>query len=249
MAMGMQAKQLTTTMTMTMTTETINAPTPLALMRLLQLTSSNLPVGGYTFSQGLEYAIEANWLKSPEDVQTWIEQVSLATLVYNDLPLITRLHSAYLAQNWDQFDHYNDLALAIRETKELLLADLAMGQALQRLAKSTAVPLPPNYQSLRARISFVSMYSVMASHMNISLSNASTGYCWTLLENQVLAATKLLPMGQTAAQIMLTSLSERLHDSFTQSQQVNDDQIGLSLPGLTMASAQHEQQYSRLYRS
>ncbi|MEM8501443.1 MAG: urease accessory UreF family protein, partial [Pseudomonadota bacterium] len=111
-------------------TEAMNGQTPLALMRLLQLSSSNLPVGGYSFSQGLEYAIDANWLNSPEDVRTWIEQVCLATLLHSDLPLISRLHSAYQQRNWDQFDHYNDLALAIRETKELLLADLAMGEAL-----------------------------------------------------------------------------------------------------------------------
>lgn len=229
--------------------ETMNNQTPLALMRLLQLTSSNLPVGGYSFSQGLEYAIDAHWLKSPEDVQTWIEQVCLATLVHSDLPLISRLHCAYQQQNWDQFDHYNDMALAIRETKELLLADLAMGEALLRLAKSTTVPLPPGYQLPRVRISFVSIYSIMVSHMHIKLSDASVGYGWTMLENQVLAATKLLPMGQTAAQIMLTALSEKLHNSFTQSQQVTDEQIGLNLPGLAMASAQHELQYSRLYRS
>lgn len=230
-------------------TEAMNGQTPLALMRLLQLSSSNLPVGGYSFSQGLEYAIDANWLNSPEDVRTWIEQVCLATLLHSDLPLISRLHSAYQQRNWDQFDHYNDLALAIRETKELLLADLAMGEALLRLAKSTAVPLPPSYQLPRVRMSFVSIYSIMACHMHIDLSAASTGYGWTMVENQVLAATKLLPMGQTAAQIMLTDLSEKLHDSFAQSQQVTDEQIGLNLPGLAMASAQHELQYSRLYRS
>jgi len=85
--------------------------------------------------------------------------------------------------------------------------------------------------------------------MNLSDTDACSGYCWTIIENQVMAATKLLPMGQTAAQALLYELSEAVQDCVTHSSQIADDEIGLSLPGLAMASAKHETQYSRLYRS
>lgn len=221
----------------------------LKLLRLLQLASSNLPVGGYTFSQGLEYAIEEGWLNDASTVKHWIKHTSTMTLVHADLPLIYRQYRSIENGNSEDSKKWNQYALAIRESRELLLADTAMGEALLRLAKSMEVALPEYCLIPRAKISFTSMFSLVAIHMKLPAREACSAYAWTVIENQVLAATKLLPLGQTAAQTMLYELTEQVAECVHQAADIDDEHMGISLPGLAMASAKHETQYSRLYRS
>ena len=239
----------------------------LSLLRLLQLCSSNLPVGGYTFSQGMEYAIEAQSLKSKADVEEWVISYATATLKYSDLPLLKRSMKAILAEDAAALVQANAMALALRETKELLLADTAMGKALLKLLIDTDVKVPEGLSEFHRAsgsyfkhdvsefshgyrsISFVTAFAVAACGAYISYQEAASGYAWTIVENQILAAAKLLPMGQTDCQAMLQKLSPQLAELVDDSHQVKEEELGLSLPGLAMASAKHESQYSRLYRS
>lgn len=217
-------------------------------MRLLQLTSSNLPVGGYTFSQGLEYAIDANWISSEQDVTQWIEHTARSTLGCTDLPLMIRQFNCS-DNDTDKSHYWNDVSMATRESKEMLAADRAMGAALVRLANSMNLSLPAYCLQPDANVSYITIYSLLACGFSIQLEEAAAGYSWALIENQVLAATKLLPMGQTSAQQILFELSDIVDECIETSLEVRDDDIGLGLPGLAMASALHETQYSRLYRS
>ena len=83
----------------------------------------------------------------------------------------------------------------------------------------------------------------------LDLISAQSGYCWTYIDNQVAAATKLVPLGQTQAQNLLFELTKNTHIIIEKSNNIIDDDIGTSLPHLAMASAWHETQYSRLFRS
>ena len=234
-----------------------------ALFSLLRLCSSNLPVGGYTFSQGMEYAIDAGWLKSRDDVYRWIVDYCDATLRQTELPVLRQLYAALNDGDEPQIDHINAEALALRETKELLLADLSMGRALLRLMRDTqprsddfaieehSLPACFDAPELRGQesIAMITAFALAAHGSNIAQSDAAMGYAWTVVENLVLAAAKLLPMGQTACQQMLLELESDIQHMVDASNDVAVDDIGQSLPGLAMASSQHENQYSRLYRS
>ncbi|MGB5325246.1 MAG: urease accessory UreF family protein [Pseudomonadales bacterium] len=221
----------------------------LPLLRLLQLASSNLPVGGYTFSQGLEYAIDAGWLVNVEDVQSWIEHSAAATLACTDIPVIKRQMQCIEQRDWATLQHWNDTVLAMRETGELQLADLAMGEALLRLGRQMVAVLPDFCLQRRARLSYLTMYALVARDMAVSVEDACAGHAWTVLESQVMAATKLLPMGQSAAQLMLKTLAVVIANSVASGLLLADEEIGLSMPGIAIASSLHETQYSRLYRS
>lgn len=234
----------------------------LPLLRILQLASSNLPVGSYSFSHGLEYAIDAQWLRTVADVQHWIDGVVGGALTYTDVPLIKRQFESIEQKDWQTVGMWNAQLLAMRETKEILAADMAMGQALLRLANGMNIALPEvvsfiNAQAsqscasshLQPQISYITVFSALAKHFAIDLLDACIAHAWTLLENQVMAGTKLLPMGQTAAQTMLAELVEPLMAYIHKGLAVDDDSIGLSLPGLAIASALHETQYTRLYAS
>mgnify|MGYP003664632043 FL=1 len=226
----------------------------LALARLLQISSVSLPVGGYAFSQGLEYAVECEWLKKVGDVETWIRLQLDENLARVDLPILREVMLATASKDWLRLLYLNDLLLASRETKELRLSDTAMGEALLRLLKSLDFELDFLAELTRQGgtvndISFVMLFGLCAQQWNIPYRLASMGFIWSWLENQVAAATKLVPLGQTQAQQLLVLLQPVLGEVIHAAEQVQEDEIGGGLPALAIASALHETQYSRLFRS
>tara|TARA_R110002167_G_scaffold37994_7_gene118665 strand:- start:8 stop:715 length:708 start_codon:yes stop_codon:yes gene_type:complete len=233
---------------------TKNIASDLALARLLQLSSVSLPVGGYAFSQGLEYAVECHWLKKVADVESWITLQLHENIARVDLPILREVMLACAQKDWFRLLQLNDLLLASRETKELRLSDTAMGEALLRLLKSLEFDLS-FLTELEAQggtindISFVLLFGLCAQQWNIPYHLASMGFTWSWLENQVAAATKLVPLGQTQAQQLLVTLQPILGEVIHAAEQITEDEIGGGLPALAIASALHETQYSRLFRS
>jgi len=247
---------------MEMTTITTINPvqTDTSLLRLLQLSSASLPVGGYSFSQGLEYAIDSSWINTKkrgttqadtarhieEQVAAWLSFVMKESLSQVDLPLLKRLVIANQNNDAAAFDYWNAYTLACRETMELRLTETAMGDALLRLLNSLDIPLPSQKQQ---PMSFIATFATAAVHWQIPLASILMGYVWSWLENQVAAATKLVPLGQTSSQRLLVLIGEEVNDIIQYAQTVGDQHIGSSLPGIAMASSWHETQYSRLFRS
>ncbi|MFW1678753.1 urease accessory protein UreF [Pontibacter sp. JAM-7] len=217
-----------------------------SLLRLLQLSSVSLPVGGYAFSQGLEYAIEVGWITDAESVKDWIEDQLLYSLACTDLPLLRDTMQASAADDLAMICTLNQLALACRETRELHLTDAAMGEALARLLRQLGENLP---WPVGQPISFVVLFALVAQRWQLTPQAAALGLLWSWLENQVAAATKLVPLGQTQAQHLLVQLQPCLTEVLTRSADISIDQVGASLPGLAIASARHETQYTRLFRS
>lgn len=223
--------------------------TDASLIRLLQLSSVSLPVGGYSFSQGMEYAIDVGWLCTKEQVYDWLEMQLLHSVAQVDLPLLGLMMDAASDQNEHELFRLNDLALACRETKELRLTDTAMGEALVRLLNSLGVKQPFAHGPSAEEVSFVSLFAMAAVNWGIHTQTAQLGFSWAWLENQVAAATKLVPLGQTQSQILLGELQPVISEAIRVAQTINEDQIGAGLPAIAMASSLHEQQYSRLFRS
>ncbi|TMO55983.1 urease accessory protein UreF [Pseudoalteromonas phenolica] len=224
---------------------------PIKLSHLLQLCSANLPVGGFSFSQGLEFAVEQGWVSSEQSTLSWIIINLENALAQVDLPLLKRLLDALQNKDLVTFMRWNDHSLASRESHELLLADLAMGSALIRLLKNlNDIELSELSEiSQLNEVSFVSAFALAAYTFDIDPLEAQSGYCWTFIDNQVAAATKLVPLGQTQAQNLLFKLADQIPKSLVKANHLKDDEIGANLPHLAMASAWHETQYSRLFRS
>jgi urease accessory protein len=249
---------------------TDDAVQELSLLRLLQLSSASLPVGGYAFSQGLEYAIDNGWVTNAAQVADWLSLVMHESIAKVDLPLLQRQIKALQNNSEKDFTYWNAYSLACRETMELRLTEVAMGDALARLLNSLEIPMPDigkgqheknsvekntdkktasGTRKQKDDISFVSAFAVAAVHWKVAPAAINVGYLWSWLENQIAAATKIVPLGQTSAQRLLVSLGEQVAVVIQQSHSISDDHIGSSLPGLAMASSWHETQYSRLFRS
>jgi len=227
--------------------------------RLLQLCSANLPVGGFSFSQGLEYAVEMGWVKDVNSTSEWIELNLSQSISRTDLAIIKRQYEALLNDDISAFTYWNQHLIACRESSELHLADVAMGKALIRLLKQLDAPevqqglekyaslLTP--ENMGTDVSFVSAFVLIGSLFKLDLLLIQSGYCWTYIDNQVAAATKLVPLVQTQAQNLLFEITDKVEASIHLANTLQDDEIGASLPRLAMASAWHETQYTRLFRS
>ncbi len=216
-----------------------------ALLRLLQLCSPALPVGAYAFSQGLEAAMDLKWLRNQQQIESWLSLQMQHSVARVELPLLLRMHQAWAIQDYQRLQHCNALLLACRETDELRLSDTAMGAALARLLPTLALTLPCAIEPPL----FLTLFTFAAHHWQLSAELTALGYMWTWLENQVIAATKLLPLGQSQAQQLLSSLQLQVPALIEQAHNMQDDDIGSSLPGLAFASMHHETQYTRLFRS
>lgn len=220
--------------------------TDTSLLRLLQLSSSSLPVGGYSFSQGLEFAIDMGLIKQESQVHDWILTQLEHSLCQLDLPVLHHSLIAANAQNWHQLEKLNQLSLACRESKELRLTDTAMGEALRRLLNNLDISSP----FVRGKeVSFVCLFALACAHWNIDYQLGALGFTWSWLENQVAAATKLVPLGQTQAQHLLGQLQTVIPQIISRAEVIEIDDIGAGLPMVAILSARHEQQYSRLFRS
>ncbi len=223
----------------------------LQLLQLLQLTSPSLPIGGFSWSQGLESAIDQGWLNNEADLTDWLQGVASHSFVWQEWPLLRRLYDA--AQQLNTADgqqdliHWNAVALALRETSELRQEDTQMGAALLRLLKDLNVDIAAEWE--QQEISYLTAFAMAATSKKVPLDAACSGLIWSWLENQIAAALKAFPMGQTAGQRVFHSLVDQIPQWYQQSLRVTDDEIGLSVPGLVMASMGHENQYSRLFRS
>ncbi len=214
-------------------------------LHLLHLSSPALPIGAYAYSQGLEYAIEEGWVEGPA-LRQWLSDGLALGVARLDLPILLRAHAATMNDDEPGLCEWNDWILANRETKEQLLEDQQIGAALWRLLASLQqAPLP----ELRQPPAYAIAFAVAAARWDISAADACSAFCYSWLENQVTAATKLVPLGQTDAQKLLLALLEEVPDACDAAHGVKDNDIGLSLAGLAQASSLHEHQHTRLFRS
>ncbi|WP_110648919.1 urease accessory protein UreF [Salinicola peritrichatus] len=220
---------------------------PLALVGLLQLVSPALPIGAFAWSQGLESAFELGWVDDEESLGEWLAGVLDDGLMHCELPLLARLQSAWARGDRHALQYWNDWLLANRETRELAEEDMRLGQALKRLLGD--LELLPDAGWLPQRPVYVTLFAWVAEQRGIATGDAQLGFAWAWLENQLAAACKALPLGQTAAQRLVERLRPRLVTAVDTANQLADDELGPILPGLALASALHETQYSRLFRS
>jgi urease accessory protein len=236
---------------MSMTTaEALPSPRPAGpeLLRLLQLSSSLCPIGAFAFSQGLEQAVERGWVADEGALSEWLLGLGRHALARLDLPLLLRAHAAWQSDDVAQASSIAERLLANREARELWEQERDLGSALCAVLENLGVPRAADFRR-STRPSYVVAYALGAAHFGIPAELAALGYAFAWSEQQANAAARLVPLGHMATQRVLSQVLVDVPDWVLCASRLRDEEIGSLVPGLAMAAAWHETQYTRLFRS
>jgi urease accessory protein len=222
---------------------------PMQLSRLLQLASPALPVGAYTYSQGLEWAVESGVISDEADALRWIADLLDWSLGRFEAPLLARMLAA--CRGAEDLASLNAMFLASRETAELRAETVQMGYSMTRLLGELEDFPAPALAALHAldQPCFPTAWACAAVAWDIDDESALTAYLWSWAENQVLAALKAGPLGQAAGQRALLALGGRIPTVVEGALALAATEYSNFAPGFAIACSRHETQYSRLFRS
>ncbi len=197
---------------------------------------------------GLEYAIEAGWAGDAAATADWLQGQLHHALARVDIPLLARLYACWLYGDDAGLRRYARWLRASRETAELVAEDQHMGRALARLLTELGMTEAEPW-SAQSDVGWAVMFALALARWDIPLAEGAEAYLWAWCENQVAAAIKLVPLGQTAGQRMLLGLAGPVGEAAAAGLALPEEAIGGTAPGVAIASSLHETQYSRLFRS
>jgi urease accessory protein len=233
------------------------APAPPAFSGplLLQLwLSPAFPIGSYTYSHGLEYAVEAGMLRDRAALERWIGGILAFGAGHSDALLLRESHRAVATGEIARFCEIAAFAAALRGTSELALEAEAQGAAFLR-ALATGWPFLVLREPFLAlaqadiRAPYVIVVAAASALAGIELRLALPSYLQAFAANLVSAALRLIPLGQSDGVAALAALSERLPDIVNTVERTSFDDIGSAALAVDFCSASHETQYTRLFRS
>lgn len=225
-----------------------------ALLSLLWLASPALPVGGFSYSEGLEAAIEAGLAADEAGVRDWlVDQLQLG-LASSELPVVAQAIEAARRGDAARLQALDTWVRSTRESAEFALQAQQMGRSIadwlsQRAPGDATLAL---LESLKRAPTWPVGWALAASATEASIDDALAAYAFAWAENAVQAAVKAVPLGQSAGQRVLQALVAGVPAAVAQARTIaarGDDARQAFLPGLALLSAVHETQYSRLFRS
>lgn len=224
-----------------------------ALLRLLRLASPSLPVGAYSYSQGLESAVEAGIVGDEPTALAWVGDVLAHSMSRLEAPVFLRLMRAWRAADPTAIRAWSGLFLASRDSAEFRAETLQMGYSLAVILREQFGG-DPRIAWLPARVGedstpWPSAMAAACALLDTPETPSLEAYLFAWVENQVLAALKAVPLGQAAGQRMLVALEAPLLAAARTAAQLGDDELSNWTPGLSMLSMRHETQYSRVFRS
>ena len=217
-----------------------------ALLHLLQFASLALPIGGYSYSQGLEAAIEQRLVTDTASARAWIASYLHGVMASWDAPLLWRLMQAFSAGDVDAVALWSERFIASRDTFEFRAESIQMGYSLVRLIAELGVA---DVAGLGDEVALPTAFACAVAALGIAPVDALLAWLFSWAENQVLVCVKSVPLGQVAGQRLLLSLHADIEQAAASAQAIPDDAMSNWAPGLSMLSMQHEVQHGRLYRS
>ena len=230
-----------------------------ALLQLLWLSSPALPVGAFSYSEALEAGGELGEITDEHSAAAWITEQLHLSLARSDLSVLGAAVAAWRTHDHARVRDLNDWVLQTRETAEMRLQVEQMGKSLHDWARQQAT----GEQALAEHVAawdalqtaqlstptYPVVSAAIAAHTQAEASDVLSAYAFAWAENQVQAAIKSVPLGQSAGQRILARLCAEIPAAVTTAQSLDDDSRQAFSPMLALYSAWHETQYSRLFRS
>lgn len=219
------------------------------LLWLLQLASPALPVGAYSYSEGLETLVQSETIGDAIALQHWLEQELRYGAIRLEAAALARSHHSTTHQAFQDIERWNHWLSAVRETEELRSQSWQMGRTLVRLLIDLDPALKPALTAAGTPCNFAIAFAIAAAHWQIDPETTVLAYLHTWTTNLINAGVKLVPLGQTQGQKLLAALYPTLQTAALQILQTQDPDLQSCGWGLAIASMQHETLYSRLFRS
>jgi urease accessory protein len=220
-----------------------------SLLALLQFVSPALPVGAYSYSEGIETLVQNGKVKDLATLEHWLQQeLKYGAIVVEAIAL---LRTYVCIENGDraQLKYWNNWLSAFRETEEMRRQSWQMGRSLSRLLVDLQPSLQPVLAACGDNCNFTVAFAIAAHHWQIDPQTAVLGYLYSWASNLANAGVRLIPLGQTQGQQLLLNLYPVLEQTAAAVMNANDDGLKNCGWGLAIASMQHETLYSRLFRS
>jgi urease accessory protein len=242
----MRSIRIMTTTMVTTTTITTMALTDGSLLQLIWLASPALPVGGFSYSEGLESAVDRGLVHDEKSATEWLADQLHLTLARSDLPVIGDAILAWRAGNRENVTRLNDWIVHTRESSEARQQTEQMGRSLVEWLKSVQ---PQTAARATHPLSYPLAFALAASACDAAPRECLLAFAFGWAENMMQSAIKSVPLGQSAGQRILLRLAGELPAAVDAALGLPDDRRQAFCPMLAILSAQHETQYSRLFRS
>lgn len=218
------------------------------LLRVLHLASPTLPIGAFAYSQGLEQAVERGWVTGEEDTREWVVGLLESSVSRLDLPVLLQAYEALEASDSDRALFLCRRLLAARESREMQVEEQHLGRAMALVLQSLGVVAAKPWAE-EDDATLVVLFALGAVHYGIAATDAAAAYAFAWADHQISAATRLVPLGQRVAQRVLSAVLDVVPAAVARAASLDNDEIGASTPAQAMASAWHERQTVRLFRS
>ena len=199
-----------------------------ALLNLLTWFSPAFPTGGFAYSAGLEWAVEQGIVNNEPSLIAWLEDSLALGALWNDAVLFRRTHAG---------EDLANLALALCPSAERRLETTAQGEAFAAAAAAWGGTAPAPYPIASAQLT--------AAH-DIPVRDALLAYLHAGIANQISAAIRLIPLGQSAGLRVLKALEPAIGATVEQSARL---ELGTASWAADIAGQNHETQYTRLFRT
>lgn len=220
-----------------------------ALLALLQLVSPALPVGAYTYSEGLETLTQSEQIQTAFQLEQWLTHELRYGTIRVEAAVLVRAYYAAMNADLNQLNYWNQWLSALRDTTELRDQSWQMGRSLSRLLQDVEPDTEMLLNGITEPSNFAISFAVAAAYWQIEISATVLGYLQSWAANLVNAGVRLIPLGQTQGQRLLLNLQSQLTQTSQRVLELSDDQLECCSWGVSLASMKHETLYSRLFRS
>ena len=227
----------------------MDSPISSPLLHLLQLASPALPVGSYSYSEGLENLVDQGVINNQNSLGHWIKQELRYGAIRLEAAVMVRAYYSVTNNNLAALRGWNAWASAAKETTELRSQSWQMGNSLMRLLLDLQPQIQPVASAVGTPCNYAITFGIAAAYWQIDLTNAVLGYLYSWASNIINAGVKLIPIGQTAGQQLLLELNSQVYVSTEEILLLEDNNLNSCSWGLALASMAHETQYTRLFRS
>ncbi len=218
-------------------------------LHILQLASSALPVGAYSYSEGLETLVENGAIANQVSLRQWLEAELCYGAIRLEAAVMVRAMQAVTMGDMEALRHWNLWLSAARETQELRNSSWQMGRSLMQLLAKIQPQIQPFADAVGNPCNYAIAFGIASAHWQIDIPPAILGYLHSWATNLITAGVKLIPLGQTAGQELLLQLQPLISHAAAEIISLKDEEIACCSWGLSLASMQHETQYTRLFRS